>query len=131
MEHLIYVFIRMWHNPNTSTGQDTDYTPTDTQNSDINTHIRGNSTAKLRNYTLGQYGGSDWRALTINEMPSHNHSHNLNRSHGTNGGGSNNMFHRARSSLTGGSGITINNTGSDWGHGILPPYYVLTYIMKL
>ena len=38
---------------------------------------------------------------------------------------------QSKSTTNSKTGITISNTGSNWGHNIQPPYYVLSYIMKL
>jgi microcystin-dependent protein len=84
----------------------------------------------LMNHWFGDAGGSDWRAQTLKEMPSHTHSPPADQCGGVawnaSGGGS------APIGCT--SKTPNNNTGaagSSWGFGIQPPYYVLTWIMKL
>jgi len=96
-------------------------------------------------------GGSDSSMLTTDELPSHTHGvsdpghkHNYtvrlwadDNNHNDGGMASgadnpnpsnNNSNPITNSSST---GISIQNTGSNLGHNNQPPYYVLSYIMKL
>ena len=106
---------------------------------------------------IGKTGGEENHKLNINEMPSHNHSisssgeHNhdtidgnvwQNRRYGygdgafSGGGGA--PFGTARNNnqifkttKNGNHTHTINNKGGNDSHNNMPPYYVLSYIMKL
>lgn len=112
--------------------------------------------AYIQNHKLDEKGGSDWRVLDTREMPSHNHtgttsengenSHNLNRNvykHQRSFKGDDAHDHTLKHCCgqnwvngTDKAGkhshtFTTSTNGSDWAHGNVPPYYVLTYIMKL
>ena len=114
-----------------------------------------NGTPDLRNRFIlgsgknivGKTGGEENVKLTTKEMPSHNHSLTINNSgnhqHGGivfNGGTGGHGFAPA-SFYNGGNSMgwagdhshkhTMGNTGSGVGHENMPPYYVLTYVMKL
>jgi microcystin-dependent protein len=107
----------------------------DTNAVELNKWMRGSAGTfgKMQQHKFGDYGGTDWRQLSIEEMPQHNHSYSAMR----NDIGS--EHHNGR--LIGYSpanwwplkanGSPTDNAGSSFGHGIMPPYYVLTYIMKL
>jgi microcystin-dependent protein len=107
---------------------------------------------------FNETGGSDFVNLTINEIPAHNHTmdyngdhhHNLNstykvmapRTYNRNfGGGSYTGYDRAANdakqlneidtNTSGSHTHTINNTGKGESHNNTPPYYVLTWIVKV
>lgn len=105
-------------------------------------------------YTNGNTGGENTHALTVAELPSHNHtgsansggSHSHTVSSIPNGGegytgayNSSNEVYKwgytgSVTSSTDGAHthtLTINNAGSGTAHENRPPYYALIYIMKL
>ena len=97
---------------------------------------------------LPAYNAEKTIKLTVNEIPSHNHSMNEtgNHSHtysrGTNSGcGERGSSYRksgcphykysdVTSQSSGNHRHTINNTGGNKAHNNMPPYYALCYIMK-
>ena len=84
----------------------------------------------LTTRTQGQAGGEENHTLTVNEMPVHNHSTNA---------GNNNDYSNCwcscvcsgRSGLSSDANRSSSNAGGGAAHNNMPPYYVLTYIMKL
>jgi microcystin-dependent protein len=79
----------------------------------------------LTNRNLNSTGGEEKHLLTVEEMPSHNHS-----SEGfVKWGGYNIAYSAGGGNINGSS--QIGNTGGSQPHNIMPPFYVLTYIMKL
>lgn len=106
----------------------------------------GQGPLDFANTTIGALGGEQNHTLTINEMPSHNHSNTVNdpghRHQLTtyDAGSANGDIGRNTSTLgdsypytnsaTTGITVSIDNTGGSLPHNNLPPYYVLAYIMK-
>ena len=105
-------------------------------------------------YSVGETGGESVHILTIDEMPSHNHSgttgQNGNHSHrvGTDKDTTYVTYGdcwSVHNSSTGASyyngsttsdgnhthSFTTNNTGGNQAHNNMPPYYSLCYIMKI
>ena len=98
-----------------------------------------NGTPDLRNrfivgqgstYSINSTGGLHEVTLTSAQMPSHEHSTNIDGSHVIPGNGSSSYPY-------GGAGtyastvFNMNPTGGGQPHENLPPYYALSYIMKL
>lgn len=74
----------------------------------------------------GIVGGKKKHALTVSEMPSHNHSYNAPLSSGSHPGGSGG-YSRPNNVETG----TTAATGGGQAHESRPPYYTLAYIMRV
>ena len=88
------------------------------------------------NTTLAATGGEQKHTLSVNEIPPHSHTTNVNApsiglaqqsgyNTGTNfdsSGGELDLFNAAS--------LTINNTGGGLPHSIMPPYFVMCFIMK-
>jgi microcystin-dependent protein len=93
-------------------------------------------------------GGSDSNILTTDELPAHTHDvtdpghthgyiispwtddHNFSFDRNPQGADTPNN-NGPGTTLPSKTGISISNTGSNLGHNNQPPYYVLSYIMKL
>lgn len=114
---------------------------------------------QILKHEFGNYGGTDHMILVVNELPAHNHTVNPSGNHThrldsnwkvlnptsyprrmDNGrfnsvdlGGNNNIasLKHFRTRFSGTHRHTINNTGRNWGHNNQPPYYVLTWIVKV
>jgi len=81
----------------------------------------------LTSRTLGQSGGAESVTLTEAQMPSHTHDYALVNAPwppGDHGGRSQNVWRGAETAAT-------TSTGGNQPHNNMPPFYVLTYIMKL
>lgn len=76
--------------------------------------------------SLGDFGGEKTHTLTINEMPSHNHTFNFRF-------GSTPAFEGQQGAylLAGTSNTTIAPTGGNQPHNIIQPYLVTNFIIKV
>ena len=74
--------------------------------------------------TIGKTGGEKTHTLTINEIPSHNHSVKY-ASNDT--GFGDNYFTAGKKSSYETSNVPINNTGGNQAHNNLQPYQVVAY----
>ncbi|MCI9366872.1 MAG: hypothetical protein HFF19_01120 [Oscillospiraceae bacterium] len=74
---------------------------------------------------VGSTGGAETHKLTTSEMPSHKHSVGVQ---GSNTGATEGIY-GARTNTT--NTINSGSAGGNAAHSIMPPYYVLCYIMKI
>ena len=84
----------------------------------------------LTNRIQGQTGGEENHILSVNELPSHSHNYYA----GTDNSYSNCWCSCAcsgRSGLSSDANHQTSSIGNNTPHNNMPPYYVLTYIMKL
>ena len=98
-----------------------------------------NFKTKMMNHWFGDAGGSDWRQQTGKELVAHYHTA-AGSAFGQDGRyqDNNERWDRDTRLFSSGGDIVRTDvspqtayTGSSWGMGIQPPYYVLTWIMKL
>lgn len=88
------------------------------------------------NTTVGATGGAQNHTLSVNEIPSHSHTSNTNApSVGLAQRTGTNTLTTSDSSggeldLVNTTNLSIGNTGGGLPHNNMPPYYVLSYIMK-
>jgi len=80
-------------------------------------------------YSKGDTGGASSVTLTINQIPSHNHSYN-SANHPTSTGPEQDQGGSPENRTTFNVSKTTGNTGGGQSHENRPPYYALFYIMK-
>jgi microcystin-dependent protein len=106
---------------------------------EIHGRSRTNHKSAILKHDFGNFGGSDFTEMNINEMPSHNHINDGNGTTKVMGasayrrGLDNGNYAGYDSANTGPHNIQdiFGARGNGWGQNNQPPYYVLTYIMKL
>ena len=93
------------------------------------TDASGARVGKNMSGVIGNVGGEIMHKLTVNEMPSHSHTYNLDWCSGQS------CPLDGRGAAQGGGSYsnagTSRNTGGDLSHNNLPPFYVLAFIIKL
>ncbi len=126
--------------------------------SDIKGYSRNDKVSYITKQNFSEYGGSDFVKMIESEMPSHKHSMNSSGSHDHNlnsgyrvmhpntynrsfnsgrytgydrSGGSAIRLNQINTNSKGSHTHRINNTGGNNGHNNTPPYYVLTWIVKV
>jgi microcystin-dependent protein len=106
---------------------------------ELNGRSRVNPKTAILKHDFGNYGGTDFTEMILNEMPAHNH---IGDGLGTTKLMSASTYRRGMdkgdyasydSSNSGPHNIAdvLVSRGLGWGQNNQPPYYVLTYIMKL
>ena len=89
-----------------------------------------NKVGKMTEHKFGDYGGTDWRVQVNKEMPSHRHGIHTGSGTGSTPAGRVTQYDQNDDNGFKDDNI-IENSGDNFGMGIQPPYYVLTYIMKI
>ena len=111
---------------------------------DIGGNSRADKNSWMLKHKFGDRAGTDTQVLNTDELPPHSHPHNHgiwggalvwgdgrhSVTKGTKTGYGSGALHRLQYNTQGATGNN-QNVGKGWGHNNQPPYYVLSYIMKL
>ena len=82
-------------------------------------------------YSVGKTGGEATHKLTVNEMPSHNHTYDFKGADLDLAWKDSNKFYDASGHYSHGNTGYTASTGGDKAHENRPPYYALCYIMRV
>ncbi len=147
--------IVMWYTATVPSGwglcDGTTYTKTDGTGSITSPNLSSRFIVATGTYTIDNTGGENSHTLTVGEMPAHDHggstgsagahTHTVSDRYRQGGGsiamsnlGSNNHADNTLTRTTSSAGAhthTISSQGSGTAHENRPPYYALTFIMKL
>ena len=83
-------------------------------------------------YSVGQTGGEDRHTLTVEEMPSHNHSYSFKGADLKGSWDNDNYFYNQSEKYSGNSNTRwTDSAGGGQSHENRPPFYALCYIMRV
>ena len=82
-------------------------------------------------YSVGKTGGEATHKLTVNEMPSHDHTYDFKGADLNLAWKDSNKFYDASRHYSHGNTGYTASTGGDKAHENRPPYYALCYIMRV
>ena len=82
-------------------------------------------------YSIGATGGEKTHKLTVQEMPKHSHSYNFKGADVDAAWDNDNYFYCQYEKYNNNNTKYTNETGGDQPHENRPPYYALSYIMRV